>query len=81
MLTINIYPETFLTKRIVEKMVERPKQFKSAVISLCSRAGVMAVAYSPAYCASKAYIDFFSRSLAFEFKDKIDFLSLRPSFV
>jgi len=25
MLTINIYPETFLTKRIVEKMVERPK--------------------------------------------------------
>lgn len=51
-------------------------------MNVSSASGTFAQPYTAAYCASKAFVDFFTRALALEFKgSRTDILSLRPFYV
>lgn len=75
MLAINVYTATFMTKLYLKKLSERKR---SAVITMGSLAGKLPISYFNVYCATKAYTEMFSLSLAKEHTN-IDFMSIRPS--
>lgn len=75
MLSINVYTCTFMTKMYLNKLASRKR---SAVITLGSLAGQMPMSYFNIYCATKAFTQMMSLSLAKEHTN-IDFLSIRPS--
>ncbi|CAK90630.1 unnamed protein product (macronuclear) [Paramecium tetraurelia] len=78
MLTINIFPVLFLTKKVLPIMKSRKS--RSAIINLSSIAGRLPLPYHQTYSATKAFDDHFSQSLAIE-TEGIDILSHRPFFV
>lgn len=83
---INCTTELILTRRLINRMVARTqreggKTRRSAVITVSSVAGQRPLLYLSPYSATKAFNDFFSRSMALEFGEKVDFLSLRPGYV
>ncbi|CAD8051936.1 unnamed protein product [Paramecium sonneborni] len=78
MLTINIFPVVFLTKKILPIMKQRKN--RSAIINLSSIAGRLPLPFHQTYSATKAFDDHFSQSLALEVEG-IDILSHRPFFV
>lgn len=75
MLAINVYTATFMTKLYLKKFSKRRR---SAVVTLGSLAGKLPMTYFNVYCATKAYTEMFSLSLAKEHPN-IDFMSIRPS--
>lgn len=75
MLMINVYTATFMTKLYLKKLAGRRR---SAVITMGSLAGRLGMSYFNVYCATKAYTEMFSLSLAKEHRN-IDFMSIRPS--
>jgi len=83
LLTVNIFPQTLLTRKLIHQLLSRTKdnKFKSAVINVSSMAGTKPIPYDTLYSATKALNDFFSRALSIEFRQKIDFISLRPFWV
>ncbi len=60
-----------LTKKIINKMSRREK--RSAIINVSSGVAVSPMPYYSTYAATKVFDDFFSRSVGYEFKKKIDF--------
>jgi hypothetical protein len=72
---INCMPTTLLTHRIIPHMLKRNQ--KSAIINLSSQAAEMTIKRQALFCGTKRYIDYFSRSLAEEFRNKIDILSFK----
>ncbi|CAK55715.1 unnamed protein product (macronuclear) [Paramecium tetraurelia] len=77
MITVNCFPIVFLTKKIIPKMLQRTK---SAIINLSSFAGRVPLPYHQTYAATKAFDDFFSRSIALEYTN-IDIMAHRPMYV
>lgn len=79
---INCTTQMILTRRIMHRLLNRKDpNSKSAIINLSSVAGMRPLLYLSPYCATKAFNDFFSRSLHLEFGDKVDIISLRPGYV
>ncbi|CAD8167445.1 unnamed protein product [Paramecium octaurelia] len=74
---INCIPVVFMTKYILPILKKRER---SGVINLSSLTGRFAYPYYQVYCATKAFNDYFTRSLQIEVEN-VDFLSLRPGFV
>ena len=75
MLSINVYTCTMLTRLLLPRLAERKR---SAVITLGSLAGQMPMSYFNVYCATKAFTQMLSLTLAKEHTN-VDFLSIRPS--
>ena len=59
-------------------MLERNK---SCIINLSSISSYFTMHGGAGYCSSKLYDDFLSRALAYEYRKKIDILSVKPNFV
>ncbi|CAD8162821.1 unnamed protein product [Paramecium pentaurelia] len=74
---INCIPVVFMTKYLLPILKKRQR---SGVICLSSLTGRFAYPYYQVYCATKAFNDYFTRSLEIEV-DNVDFLSLRPGYV
>jgi len=84
LLAVNIFPQQILTRKLINKLLERNKnniKYKSAIINISSMAGVKPVPFDTIYSATKAMSDYHSRCLSIEYKNKIDVLSLRPFWV
>ena len=83
MIVINCYPITMLCYRIIPFMLKRSEQNRrrSGIINLASFLGEYPAGFVQLYSATKAFDDYLSRSLHFEYSDKIDILSLRPNHV
>ena len=77
--SVNCTSQLLMTRLLINSMLNRP--LKSAVISISSVAGLRPLLYLSPYSATKAFNDFFSRSLQLEVGDKIDVLSLRAGYV
>ena len=82
---VNCTTQMMLTRKLINKMLARRDAggipAKGAVISISSGAGQRPLLYLSPYSATKAFNDFFSRSLSLEFGHQIDFLSLRAGYV
>lgn len=78
-IAVNIYPVSFLCKLLLPKMAARNK--RSLVINLSSVTGTFPVPFSGFYGGSKAYNLILSESLGIEFKNRVDFLTLKPNYV
>ena len=76
---VNCTSQLLMTRLLVNSMLKRP--LKSAIISISSVAGLRPLLYLSPYSATKAFNDFFSRSLHLEVGHKIDVLSLRAGYV
>ena len=91
-IAVNCTAQMMLTRKLINKMLRRRRVVpgsnnntttpaRGAVISISSVAGQRPLLYLSPYSATKAFNDFFSRSLALEYGDQIDFLSLRAGYV
>jgi 17beta-estradiol 17-dehydrogenase / very-long-chain 3-oxoacyl-CoA reductase len=83
---VNCTTQMMLTRKLIGKMLARRdcvsgKPARSAIISISSVAGQRPLLYLSPYSATKAFNDYFSRSLSLEFGDQIDCLSLRAGYV
>ena len=78
-IAVNCAPQALLSRLVVNAMLARSQ--RSAIISVSSVAGMRPLLYLAPYSATKAFNDFFSRSLALECSENIDVLSLRPGYV
>ncbi|CAG0880508.1 unnamed protein product [Darwinula stevensoni] len=67
MLLVNNMSMVRMTKMILPRMVEKGK---GVVINVSSIAGIFPLPFFTVYSATKAFVDSFSRSLAYEYKDK-----------
>lgn len=75
----NILSINNMTSLILPQMVERKS---GVVINLSSLSGLVAAPLLSAYSGTKAYIDFFTQGLEWEYRDEgITFQCLAPSFV
>lgn len=72
LLHINIFSVTFMTTMLLPRMVEKRK---GAVINIGS-ASCFGFPLLTVYAATKAYVDSFSRNLAYEYKDKGEKITL-----
>ena len=66
MINVNIGAMTLMTKMILPKMEARKK---GAIINVASGAAFVPQPFMTMYSATKAYVDFFSRSLSYECSD------------
>ena len=78
-LTLNMFPIAILTRCFLPKMLARPS--RSAVINLSSSAVYASLKGSAHYCSTKEFDDTLSRALQYEYRHKIDFISVRPALV
>lgn len=89
MIAVNCTSQLMATRMLITAMIKRCEDSpsssnvkrKCAIISLSSIAGQRPLMYLAPYSATKAFNDFFSRALALEFGDRMDFLSCRPAYV
>jgi len=73
-----------MTRLILPRMIERNKNSnkKSAIINVSSGAALSALEYASNYCATKAFDDLLTSSVAVEYRrEPVDFLSVRPYLV
>lgn len=63
---VNIFSVTFMTTMLLPRMVEKGK---GAIVNIGS-ASCFGFPLLTVYVATKAYVDSFSRNLAYEYKDK-----------
>ncbi|XP_028258551.1 very-long-chain 3-oxoacyl-CoA reductase-B [Parambassis ranga] len=79
MVNINITSVCQMTRLVLPRMVERKK---GAILNISSGSGMYPVPLLTVYSASKAFVDFFSRGLQAEYKNKrIIIQSVMPFFV
>ena len=76
LITVNTIPISLFSHRLIQRFLKRNK--KSAIINLSSSAIDVPYNGYHAYSASKAYDDYLSRCLSYEYP-KLDIISLRPS--
>ena len=85
LITINSIEPTKLTRLALPKMVNDPLPVAGAnrfVINISSLSGIYTVPYLSVYGATKAYIAYFSRALAYELKGTcVRVQAFTPSFV
>jgi len=67
-----------LTRFLIPELLKREK--KGAIITVSSFAGIYYRPYQAMYSATKSFVDFFSRSISYEFPE-LDILSVRPAVV
>ena len=67
MILVNIAAMTLMTKMILPKMEAKKK---GAIINVASVAAFAPSPLTSMYSATKAYVDFLSRGLSYEYKDK-----------
>ena len=67
MINVNIGSMTMMTKMILPKMETKKK---GAIINIASIAAIGPQPFMAMYSATKAYVDFLSRGLAYEYNDK-----------
>lgn len=85
MMIVNSYAPMMMMKQVaIPKMLARAK--RSAIINVASVAATLPCPNWVTYCASKAFLDHLTKSLATECNldpnnDKIDLMSLRPCWV
>jgi len=60
-LTLNVFPIVFLCKKLITKM--RTRKQRSGIINVSSVASIVPMPFFGTYGATKAFDDFFSRSL------------------
>ena len=74
----NITPQIYLTKGLITGLIRRNATHKTAVINISSNLGTeVFLPYFSVYSATKAFNDYFSKTLAQEYPN-IDVLSARP---
>ena len=76
---LNVGPYVYLTRALLPRMLKREK--RSGIIFNASIAAEFTTPCLSTYTGSKAFIDHFVKSLAYENPDKIDVLSYKPSYV
>ena len=78
-INVNCVPMTILSGMVIQRMLQREQ--RSAIINISSVAGQNPCPFISTYSATKAYNDFFSKSIGMEYDEKIDVLSVQPMFV
>ncbi|XP_002733500.1 inactive hydroxysteroid dehydrogenase-like protein 1 [Saccoglossus kowalevskii] len=79
LININIAAATMMTHLVLPQMVERGK---GAIVNMSSNTALHPTPQMTVYAATKTYLDYFSRSLQYEYKDHgITVQSLLPSYV
>jgi 17beta-estradiol 17-dehydrogenase / very-long-chain 3-oxoacyl-CoA reductase len=82
LIQINCTFPTMLTNALIGKLNERAKKNRTAIINMSSVAGHFKWAWNVVYCATKAYMWAFSRSLSVEcLQNGIDVLTVNPGYV
>jgi 17beta-estradiol 17-dehydrogenase / very-long-chain 3-oxoacyl-CoA reductase len=83
MLSVNIYPMTFLSHALIPSLLQRFEQTqrRSLILNISSLAAVKSTHDITVYAATKAYNDFLSRALSYEYSKAITVTSLRPGVV
>ncbi|CAI2375956.1 unnamed protein product [Moneuplotes crassus] len=78
-LKVNCCSQTALTAHFAPVMNKR--KMKSGIVNLSSFQGGKPCGLNPVYSSTKGYNDFHSRASSWDYEGKIDFMSLRPSYV
>jgi 17beta-estradiol 17-dehydrogenase / very-long-chain 3-oxoacyl-CoA reductase len=83
MLAVNLYPMTFLSHALLPTFLQRfaSTQQKSFILNISSAVAVKATPDMAVYAATKAYNDFLSRALSYEYAKAITVTSLTPAIV
>mmetsp|Transcript_12997 Transcript_12997/g.24120 ORF Transcript_12997/g.24120 Transcript_12997/m.24120 type:complete len:302 (-) Transcript_12997:14-919(-) len=83
MLSVNLYPMTFLSHALIPKFLERfeKTQQRSFILNVSSSVTYKATPDMAVYAATKAYNDFLSRGLSYEYEKAISITSLTPAIV
>ena len=76
MINININSQTYMTKFILPRMLERKS--RSAIIDVSSIGHYNPGAKLAVYCATKSYNFMFSANIAKSYPDKIDVMTVTP---
>lgn len=76
LIAVNTVPISVLSRRLIAKFLARRR--RSAIINLASSVSQVPMAGYHVYGASKAYDDYLSRSLSYEYP-QLDIMSVRPS--
>lgn len=76
LVTINTIPMTVFSHRLIQRFLKRKK--RSAIITLSSNSAELAYTQYHVYTATKAFDDFLSRCLSYEYP-QFDIIALRPS--
>lgn len=78
---LNILPQVLLSNKVIGKFLIRPKQFKSAIISMSSLTSCHPTRYWQLTAATKLFNIGFSCALSEEYENKIDVLAVKPGLV
>lgn len=83
MLSVNLYPMTFLSHALIPKFLERFDKTKqrSFILNVSSAVTYKATPDMAVYAATKAYNDFLSRGISYEYAKAITITSLTPAIV
>ena len=79
MINLNVVPQCFLTKLILDKLKTRFS--RSAIIDISSAASKKSIPYVSQYAASKAFNLFLTKGVEFEERNKIDMLAVTSGVV
>ena len=79
MINVNIFTQTFLTKKFADRLYNRSN--RSAIIDLSSVAGHLPGPSANMYASSKKYNFNFSLSINEDLKEKVDVLAVCPAMV
>lgn len=80
MISVNIYPSTHLTHKLLPIFIQRynERKLKSLVINLASTADESVAAGISVYAATKRYNAFFSEGLRYEYSGIVEFVTVKP---
>jgi 17beta-estradiol 17-dehydrogenase / very-long-chain 3-oxoacyl-CoA reductase len=83
LLAVNLYPMTFLSHALIPSFLQRFEQTqrRSLILNISSIFAIKSPPGVAVYSATKAYNDFLSRALSYEYSKAITVTSLRPGFV
>lgn len=73
MIDVDVIPNLILTKLLIEKL--RSRNQRSGIVFISSVQVVSPVAGHSTYGGAKAYVDYLSKALAHENRDKIEVIS------
>lgn len=79
LIKVNVTPSVTITRKILPKMLERKSL--SGLIFVSSYTCLNEMPFVSVYAGTKGFVDSFARSLAIEYADKLDVLSLTPYYV
>jgi len=77
---VNVYPVTYLTHHYIRKMQDRHKSEKhrSLIINIGSLSSAVPLKEFSIYGATKRFVEFFSRAVAYEVRDAITLVTFLP---